>query len=75
MFYAKKKVYAKKAILSLLKGKTVDQAIGELRQLSSEGYGNCKIEISAALSGGPGYFRQYTGKTKCNILVPKENKC
>ena len=58
----KKKEYNKKTILSLLKGKTIDQAIVELKQLSSEGYGNCKIEISAALSGGPGYFRQYNGK-------------
>ena len=52
----------KKTVLKLFKDKTVDQAIGELKQLSSEGYGNCKIEISAALSGGPGYFRQYNGK-------------
>ena len=44
----KKKMYTKKAILKLLKGKTVDQAIEELRQLSSEGFGNCKIEIDVA---------------------------
>lgn len=70
---AKKKVYTKKAILKLLKGKTIDQAIGELRQLSSDGYGNCKIEISTTLTSGPNYWRQYTGKIKCNILVPKED--
>jgi hypothetical protein len=68
-------LYTKKTILSLLKGKTVDQAILELKQLSSEGYGNCKIEISAALSSGPGYWKHYNGKIKCNILIPKENKC
>ena len=70
---AKKKVYTKKAILKLLKSKTVDQAIGELRQLSSEGFGNCKIEISASLTSGPGYWRAYSGKVKCNILIPKED--
>lgn len=70
---AKKKQYKKKAILRLLNNKTIYQAMVELDQLCKQGLGNCKIEISATLTSGPGYWRQYSSKTKCNILIPKED--
>ena len=67
----KKQKFKKQTILSCLKGKTIDQAIQQLEYLSEKlGYGDCKIEISASLSSGPGYWRTYSGKIKCNILIP-----
>ena len=69
----KKQLYKKKAILRSLNGKTVDEAIANLQELSRLNYGACKIEISATLTSGPNYWRQYTGKIKCNILIPKED--
>lgn len=69
----KKQKFKKQTILSCLKGKTVDRAISELKYLSEKlGYGDCKIEISAALSSGPGYWKTYSSKIKCNILIPVE---
>lgn len=65
-----KQKFTKKTILSMVKGKTVDQAIENLKALSTSGYGSCKIEIEAKLSSGPGYFRSYTSKQRCNILIP-----
>lgn len=69
----KKQQYRKKAILRSLNGKTVDEAIANLQELSRLNFGACKIEISTTLTSGPNYWRQYTGKIKCNILVPKED--
>jgi len=67
----KKQKFKKQTILSCLKGKTVDRAISELKYLSEKlGYGDCKIEITAAKSSGPGYWQSYNGKVKCNVLVP-----
>lgn len=67
----KKQRFKKQTILSCLKGKTVDQAIQQLGYLSKKlNYGNCKIEITAAKSSGPGYWQSYNGKVKCNVLVP-----
>ena len=67
----KKQKFKKQTILSCLKGKTVDQAIQQLEYLSEKlGYGNYKIEITAAKSSGPGYWKSYNGKVKCNVLVP-----
>lgn len=70
---AKKKQYKKKAILRFLNNKTIYQAMAELDQLCKQGYGNCKIEISSVLTSGPGFWRSYSGKTKCNILIPVED--
>ena len=70
---AKKQLYKKKAILRFLNKQTIDEAIKNLQELSEQGFGNCKIEISATVTSGTGYWRSYSGKTKCNILVPKED--
>lgn len=70
----KKQKFKKKTILNCLKGKTIDEAILNLQTLSKEGYGNCKIEMSAGLTSGPLYYRLYNGKTKCNILVPVDEE-
>lgn len=67
-----KQKFTKKTILSMVKGKTVDQVIENLKALSTSGYGSCTIEMTTKLSSGPGYFRSYTSKQRCNILIPIE---
>lgn len=69
-----KQKFKKKAILKLIKGKTLDQVVENLLELKAQGYGDCKIEVNAQLSSGPGYWRNYTGKIKCNLLIPEEEK-
>ena len=70
----KKQKFTKKTILSKLRGKTIEQAIRNLEELAIQGYGPCKIEIDGRLSSGPGYWRHYTSKIKCNILIPVEEE-
>lgn len=70
----KKQKFNKKTILSKLRGKTIEQAIRNLEELVIQGYGHCKIEIDGKLSSGPGYWRCYISKIKCNILIPVEEK-
>lgn len=70
MVKKEKQKFKKKTILSCLKGKTIDEAIKNLETLSNQGFGDCKIEITAGMTSGQHYFVSYNGKTKCNILVP-----
>lgn len=68
----KKQKFKKKAILKLIKGKTISDIITNLSILEDKGFGNCKVELHCQVSGGPLFWRSYTGKIKCNMLVPEE---
>lgn len=63
----------KKAILKLLKGQTVDEAIANLQELSRLNFGQCKIDIVAHVSK-LGYYGVYDAKVNCNLLVPVEEE-
>lgn len=67
-----KQKFKKKAILKLFKSKTINEIIANLNTLKDQGYGNCKVEVHCQVSGGPLFWRSYTGKVKCNMLVPEE---
>ena len=70
----KKQKFKKKTILSCLKGKTVLEAMLNFEGLVEQGFGDCKIEITAGVTSGASYYRSFNGKIKCNILVPVDEE-